>query len=198
MSDVHIETASGWDLPPRSIRPDFDVMVCAGDVVPGLARGVKWLAARVSDRPIVLVAGNHEFYGRDIDRELEKGMEAARGTNVIVLQDSSAVIDDVEFFGATYWTDFGLYRTPEASMAAAEEGLNDYRKIRQDRYTRRLRARDTRARNRASRIALELAIALDAGCRKRISVTHHPLHPFGGAAAPLCLPTSGTRCCPHM
>jgi hypothetical protein len=31
-----------------------------------------WLLARVTDRPVLYIAGNHEFYGCDIDRTVEK------------------------------------------------------------------------------------------------------------------------------
>jgi hypothetical protein len=33
-----------------------------------MERGVAWLLERVTDRPVIYVPGNHEFYGCDIDR----------------------------------------------------------------------------------------------------------------------------------
>lgn len=184
LSDIHLETTRGWDLPPPEGRPGFDVLVVAGDTMPGFARGVRWFAERVTDRPVVMVAGNHEAYGRDIDREIEKGRDAARGTNVHVLHDDSIVIGDVAFLGATFWTDFGLFGTPDASMAAAAEGLNDFAKIRVHGYSQRLRPHHTLARHRASRTALELGLLLNKDCRRRVVVTHHPIHTFGRRSRP--------------
>ena len=41
LSDLHIELTSGWDLPAPADRPDFDVLVMAGDLIPGMERGVE-------------------------------------------------------------------------------------------------------------------------------------------------------------
>jgi hypothetical protein len=71
ISDVHLESSHGWDLPSGDARPSFDAMVLAGDLVPRMERGVKWLLERVPDRPVIYVPGNHEAYGTDIDRTLE-------------------------------------------------------------------------------------------------------------------------------
>lgn len=68
----------GWDLQSGDTRPDFDVLVVAGDLIPRMERGVKWLAQSVTDRPVVYVAGNHEPYGRDIDLDLEKASRRGR------------------------------------------------------------------------------------------------------------------------
>ena len=184
LSDLHLESTRGWDLPPPQARPRSDVLVIAGDVVPGFARGVRWAADRVRDRPVIMVAGNHESYGRDVDREIEKGRDAARGTNVTVLHDDASVFGDVVFLGATFWSDFDLDGTPEASMAAAAEGLNDYRRIRVNGYSQRLRPHHTLARHRASRSAIEAGLLLNKDRRRRVVVTHHPIHAFGRRSRP--------------
>jgi 3',5'-cyclic AMP phosphodiesterase CpdA len=62
MSDIHVELTNGWDLPDPAQRPDFDVLVMAGDLVPAMERGVNWLRARVTDRPVIYIPGNHEAY----------------------------------------------------------------------------------------------------------------------------------------
>ena len=71
LSDLHLELTRGWDLPASDARPEFDVLVIAGDLVPKMERGVKWLLERVPDKPVVYVPGNHEAYGTDIDRTVE-------------------------------------------------------------------------------------------------------------------------------
>jgi hypothetical protein len=72
VSDQHTELTRGWDLPSPNARPDFDVMVVAGDLITRAERGVRWLLERVTDRPVIYVPGNHEFYGVDIDLTVEK------------------------------------------------------------------------------------------------------------------------------
>ncbi|MCA9193838.1 MAG: metallophosphoesterase [Planctomycetales bacterium] len=57
MSDLHIEFAD-FDTPDV----DADVTVLAGDVHTR-DRGLQFARALSNHRPIVYVAGNHEFYG---------------------------------------------------------------------------------------------------------------------------------------
>lgn len=126
LSDLHLESTRGWDLPSGDARPNFDVMIVAGDLIPRMERGVAWLRER-TDRPVVLVAGNHEAYGQDIDRDLEKARIAAAGSNVHVLERESIFIDGVQFLGATGWTDFNLFNDPERAMRTAGDVMNDYK-----------------------------------------------------------------------
>jgi 3',5'-cyclic AMP phosphodiesterase CpdA len=77
LSDLHMDLTKGWDLPAPSERPPYDVLVVAGDLISRMERGVRWLAERVTDRPVIYVPGNHEGYGADIDRTVEKARQAA-------------------------------------------------------------------------------------------------------------------------
>ena len=175
-SDLHLELTRGWDLPAVGDRPDFDVLVIAGDLIPRMERGVAWLLARVTDRPVIYVGGNHEFYGCDIDRTVEKARALAEGTNVHVMQNDSILIDGMTFIGATFWTDFDLFGDPDYAMMAAAETMNDYRKIRLGNYAYRLRPRHTLARHQESRdfFARELHKKKTG---PRVLVTHMGLHP---------------------
>jgi predicted phosphodiesterase len=175
MSDLHLESTRGWDLPAVADRPDFDVLVIAGDLIPRAERGVAWILERV-DRPVVFVCGNHESYGCDIDRTVEKARALANGTNVHVLQNDTVQIGDVTFIGATFWTDFNLFGDPGRAMIAAAEFMNDYRKIRVGRYVYRLRPSHTLQRHKQSRefIANELRKPKTGPC---VVVTHMGPHP---------------------
>jgi 3',5'-cyclic AMP phosphodiesterase CpdA len=64
LSDVHVELTSGWDLPGPGERPDFDVLVMAGDLVPAMERGVNWLRERVTDRPVIYLPATMRPTGR--------------------------------------------------------------------------------------------------------------------------------------
>jgi Icc-related predicted phosphoesterase len=174
LSDLHLELTRGWDLPFGDARPDFDVLVLAGDLTTRMERGVRWLRDRV-DRA-VYVPGNHEFYGCDIDRTVEKARVAAAGSNIHILQNDTVAIDGITFVGATLWTDFGLFGDAEHAMMAAAGCMNDYRKIRLRNYELRLRPKDTLKRHIESRdfIARELRKP-----GRHVVVTHHAPHPCG-------------------
>ena len=109
LSDLHLEFTLGWELPSGDARPRFDVLVVAGDLIPRMERGVRWLLERVPDRPVIYVAGNHEGYGVDVDRTIKKAKEAALGSKIFVLQNDWIRLGDVTFAGATLWTDFDLF-----------------------------------------------------------------------------------------
>jgi predicted phosphodiesterase len=170
-SDFHIEASRGWDLPPPNARPNFDVLVIAGDLIPRAERGVAWLRERVSNR-VVFVPGNHEFYGCDIDRTVEKARQAAAGTNLHILQNDAVVIDGVLFVGATLWTNFELFGNRDLAMRRAAEGMNDYRRIRKRRYLERLRPADTLDRHFESREFIK-RVTRESSVAKKVVVTHH-------------------------
>jgi predicted phosphodiesterase len=176
LSDLHVELTRGWDLPSGDARPRFDVRVVAGDLIPRAERGVKWLRERVTDRPIIYVVGNHEFYGADEFRTVEKAKAAAAGTSIHVLQCETVRIDDVTFAGATTWTDFYLFGDQPRAMTVAAERMNDFRKIRTARYERRFRPHHAYARHVAARLFLESEMRKPRS-GKLVVVSHHAPHP---------------------
>lgn len=172
LSDLHIELTRGWDLPTTERRPQFDILVVAGDLIPRMERGVKWLRERVSDRPVVYVAGNHEAYGCDVERTIAKAKEAARGTNIFVLEYDSIRLGNITFAGATTWTDFDLFGAPYRAMEVAGDRMNDYRKIRVERYLQRFRPHHALGRHLRARafIEAEMRKSRDGAL---VVVTHH-------------------------
>ncbi|HWG07366.1 MAG TPA: metallophosphoesterase [Beijerinckiaceae bacterium] len=170
LSDLHLELTRGWDLPGPAERPAFDVLIIAGDLVPKMERGVRWLIERV-DKPCIYVPGNHEFYGCDVDRTVEKARAAAAGSQIHILQNDAVDLGGgITFLGATLWTDFDLFGDAEYAMMAAGDTMNDYRKIRTHNYRRQLRPAHTLKRNLESRdfIARELRKG-----GRNVVVTHH-------------------------
>lgn len=172
LSDLHVELTRGWDLPPPAARPRLDVMVVAGDLIPRMERGVRWLLERVPDEQVIYVAGNHEFYGADIDRTVEKARQAAAGTNVRILQNDAMMIDGILFVGATLWSDFALFGNREYAMNHAAGVMNDYRKIRNRNYAERLRPADTVGRHFESRDFIGRTIR-ESQARRKVVVSHH-------------------------
>jgi predicted phosphodiesterase len=171
LSDLHLELTRGWDLPSGDARPDFDVLVVAGDLIPRMERGVRWLRERVTG-PVVFVPGNHESYGCDVDRTVEKARAVAAGTGIHVLQNETCSIGGLTFAGATLWTDFALNGDAHRGMAAAGDRMNDFKKIRTAGYSRRFLPHHALARHLESRAFLEAEMRRPR-CGRLVVVTHH-------------------------
>jgi predicted phosphodiesterase len=164
LSDIHLEFAR-FD-PPAT---DADVVVLAGDIGIG-AHAVEW-AAVTFPQPVVLVPGNHEYYGGHLKNTLTRMKRTAEGTQVRVLDGEAVVLGGVRFLAATLWTDFQLTRNPLLAQHEAQARMTDYRRIRTAAY-RRLRPPDTRAAHVAARRFLEQALAQPFDGRT-VVVTHH-------------------------
>lgn len=174
MSDLHVELTRGWDLPAGDARPDFDVMVIAGDLIPRAERGVKWLLERVPDRPVIYCMGNHESYGTDIDRTLEKAKEAAAGTNVHVLENETVRTGNVTFAVTTLWTDFAVRGDARRAMQVAGERMNDFKRIRTSGYRQRFLPHHALARHLKSVAFLEAEMRKPrTAADKLVIVSHH-------------------------
>src|SRR4051812_4888053 len=122
LSDLHTEFTP-FDVP----RVDADVILFAGDIGTHFA-GIKLALAQ--SKPVIYVAGNHEYYASSIPHHTSKLQEAAANSNISFLEDASTIIDGVRFLGCTLWTDFLLFG-PERWVEATEEAgerMRDYRK----------------------------------------------------------------------
>jgi Icc-related predicted phosphoesterase len=85
------------------------------------------------EKPVLFVAGNHEYYTRMPMRENEEEFRAWLAESlpqVYFLRDEGIAIDGVNFFGGTMWTSFRSGNT--AAMRHAETALNDFRYILND------------------------------------------------------------------
>jgi predicted phosphodiesterase len=169
LSDLHLERGD------RDVTPgdDADVVVLAGDIALG-TDGVRWARAWADGRPVLYVAGNHEFYGQKLPDLTAQLREAAEGSSVHVLENDEIVIDGVRFLGATLWSDFEFDGAEhrELSMRVCERAVTDYRLIRHGGENRPLRAADTRAMHLTSREWLQERLA-QAHDGPTVVVTHH-------------------------
>lgn len=129
VSDLHREF-DGFELPPSDALASADVIILAGDIDVGVA-GIQWAQRVFADKPVVYVAGNHEFYGGRWDKTLVEMREAAADSNVHFLEDDVVVVNGVRFIGATLWTNFRLFGKALAfrAMEEAHEYMNDFRRI---------------------------------------------------------------------
>jgi len=185
LSDLHLEFAL-FEPPDPAL---YDIVVLAGDIRQG-PRAVQWagLDSTFGGRPVVLVPGNHEFYGNERTRTLKLLREAAAGSNVHLLDRDKVVIGGVRFLGATLWTDFRIDAgrgTPVAqAMQDARFGLNDFagqiREHRRDSVRRPSDAplftpQDAAREHALSRAWLQerLNAPVRAAVRSTVVVTHH-------------------------
>jgi len=182
-SDLHTEFLglnghglTRWISP----APGADVLVLAGDIAHGanaVALTKDWPV------PVILLAGNHEFYGREIHQTTELLRTESRIHGIHFLENESIVINGVRFLGTTMWTDYRLRlnRTQSQLMEYCGTRLNDHFRIQiknNDSKTTLMpfTPRDALALHEVARdwLASELAKP-HAG--KTVVVTHHGCHP---------------------
>lgn len=103
-----------------------DVVVLAGDI--HTQGRHDWLLDQIDSKVRVLfVPGNHEYYGAIFEiangafRKLEE-----KYPNFKFLHNESIIIDDVEFFGGTMFTDLNLYGDVDRSAMMARRGIADF------------------------------------------------------------------------
>ncbi|MEV8470228.1 metallophosphoesterase [Ralstonia sp. UNC404CL21Col] len=183
LSDLHLEF-SLLNIDTTGV----DVIVLAGDIHLG-TRGIPWIEAQSKGLPVIYVPGNHEFYKGEHSRVLRDLRVACAATpNVHLLDMDKITIGDVEFLGATLWTDFALYRGTEQSVLSAEgyaaRGMSDFTgsiRFEARGVFRKLQPRDTIQMHIAARQWLNNELMAPAQ-RKRVVITHHA--PSGQSVAP--------------
>ena len=125
LSDLHLELQRF-----EAIQADVDVIVLAGDIHKSNL-GIYWAKETWPNKPIVYVAGNHEFYNYDRITVLESMRAAAREQNVHFLENNEVFIDGVRFLGCTHWSDFHLFGTEKQQecIDIANERMSDFSMI---------------------------------------------------------------------
>ena len=124
------------------ILPGGDVLIAAGDIMEAghlrIADNAKkdvFLADRyrrfineefTKYEKVIYVLGNHEHYSnsyQDTPDRLKKEMP----DNVTILEAESMQIEDVHFFGGTFWTD--MNKRDPLTMQVVEQGMYDFSSI---------------------------------------------------------------------
>ena len=192
-SDIHIEireseTRVGWiDTYPLDLGPDLsdfpgtvDLAILAGDI--GTIRPTRGVSAQVYAEqvsaylgcPVVLVPGNHEYYG-GVFRDDRESLLAENRPGVSFLDRGVAYFSGaggiLRILGATLWTDYEAAGEPEAAMALARNRINDHRLIRIA-DVEKFRPEDALSEHRKSRAWLFDRLREEHDGRT-IVVTHH-------------------------
>lgn len=171
LSDLHVEFG-------LIALPDVgaDVIVLAGDTGVGM-KGVRRIAHEFPDKPVLFVAGNHEYYGGNF-QQVNQQLSQMHDDRLHFLNNDAIIIDGVRFLGCTLWTDFRLFGNPVQAMLAAELDMNDFVNIsfRDEQGKRKLKPEDTLALHRESRAWLESELdkSFDG---PTVVITHHAPHP---------------------
>lgn len=137
MSDLHLEFGS-----LEISEAGEDLLILAGDLgIHVEAMDLIRQMARLFEIPILVIAGNHEFYrtpespSHTWEDTIDDLRRAADHTSVVVkgevtfLEDSTVTYEGVRFIGATLWTDMKLYGEDHFVAMAVQDALSDYAKI---------------------------------------------------------------------
>jgi len=124
LSDLHLESEAFEPEP----APGAELLVLAGDIDStwaGLQRFAGWPV------PVLMVAGNHEFDGRDLHGAWPLLRAACERAGIQLLQREAQGWTDaagrrLRFLGATRWSDFDLFG--EKGRAKAERAAGYYLK----------------------------------------------------------------------
>lgn len=125
LSDIHLEH-SHFSIP----YDGEDVLVLAGDISPDFREGVEMVEEylRKSDTVhVVFVLGNHDYHTHTIKETCDFWKEL-KCDRFHFLQDSKIVLNDVCFYGATFWTDIHKMNSEKVNLCKSK--IDDYKLIR--------------------------------------------------------------------
>lgn len=172
-SDLHMDFAS---MNPEFFEWRGDVLLLAGDLAEeDNLRKMHEFWTRVADMAdeVYTVAGNHEFYGSEIDSAHDHLREyLVNFPNIRLLEDEWVETHGIDLFGATMWSDFE--RGNPVVMWDAQQRMNDYKQIRikRDGY-RRINPNHTLIKNQNTLNCISEFIENREVKRDIVIMTHH-------------------------
>lgn len=174
LSDFHNEFYRHSGAPDIA-DSDADVVILAGDIDVGI-HGFTWAISEAQrlDKPIIYIAGNHEFYHHDLALLKDLRQIAAGNEHVHFLENDQIVIGEVRFLGCTLWTDYSAAGNPVLAMVDVQQRLNDHRLIRNGHQL--FLPSDALTLHQQSRAWLEQQLAQPFP-GKTVVITHHGPHP---------------------
>lgn len=128
LSDLHLESEAFDPVP----APGAELLVLAGDIDrgwQGYARFAGWPV------PVLVVAGNHEFDGRELDLAWPALRDRCTALGLTMLERESLVLRSadgrrVRFLGTVRWCDFELFGGPgEAAYTRALRAASYFQRL---------------------------------------------------------------------
>ena len=175
-SDLHLEYLQRLFPGERLISPavDADLMVLAGDIGNGIQAIELFKNWPV---PLLLLAGNHEFYGLEMAQARVDLRNAVKGTNIKLLDCDVVDFGGVRFLGTTLWTDYRLElnRTQRHLMEHAELRISDHARIRYGKGN--FTTQQALYEHEAARLWLEAELSKPYD-GKTVVISHHGPHPL--------------------
>lgn len=167
LSDLHLEF--GYS---DSLKFDqADLIILAGDTHIG-TKGIEWIKKYIPTKEVIYLLGNHEYYKGSYPKTLYKIQDAAKGSNIRVLEDSFVDIGNIRFHGSTLWTDFSIFGNPIEYGMLCQEKMNDYKRIKRDPSYSKLRSIDVYQIHQKSMRWLEQSLT-ESIAEKNTVITHH-------------------------
>lgn len=137
MSDLHLEYERGRACPGpdlHHVKGLVDLVLLAGDIdLSDRAIGYGAKVQEILQVPVIMIAGNHEFYDACRTRVLEELRIAAHRLNIHFLENEVVEFNihgqRLRILGATLWTDYKLQGDELQAMSSALNSLNDHQII---------------------------------------------------------------------
>jgi Icc-related predicted phosphoesterase len=168
-SDIHAEF---HDFEPPNV--ETDVVVIAGDLHVG-HEGRRWIDRYISDKPVIYVLGNHEFYRHTFPNLIDDLRRETEGSNIHLLENTAVEINGFSFLGCTLWSDFRITGDEAIAKAIAQRGITDYELITRDSSRHAISPDDTVKAHEVSLAWLNRQVA-SRDPTKTLVVTHHAPH----------------------
>jgi len=123
LADLHME----FGYSKVELVKDAEVLVIAGDYTVANKLGMLDTLARSTQKPIVFVAGNHDYYDGVFDAVNMKLEEiSSASSNFHFLNNASVEIGEVRFIGSTLWSNFDLAPNPLEFAELVGHRINDF------------------------------------------------------------------------
>ncbi len=125
LSDLHLETESFTPEP----NPVAELLVLGGDIDSSWAELERFRDWPV---PVLMVAGNHEFDGREVDAAWPALRARCESLGIVLLERESRIVRGadgtrIRFVATVRWCDFELYG--EAGRATAMRAAGYYMRV---------------------------------------------------------------------
>ena len=171
LSDLHLESEAFEPQP----APGAELLVLAGDIDSSWAGFERFAGWPV---PVLFVAGNHEFDGRELDAAWPALSAMAQRLGLTMLECDSIVLSDrdgqrLRFVGTIRWSDFDLFG-PQRQPAAMRAAAYFMRLMKATRHGATFDAAGVREESLACRawLSAQLHEAADGRWDKTVVVTH--------------------------